>query len=184
MGKICVRCGQEKAIDLFKSINVCKVCNAVYEVEYRIKNKIKKAKKQKKWADQNREKYRDTLRKYRDNNREQINKDSKVRLKEDVDYKIRRNLRSRLSCAVLRRYKKTSAVRDLGCSVEELRSYLESKFQPGMTWDNYGEWHIDHVRPLSDFDLTNPVQQKEACYYLNLQPLWAIDNLKKSDKYE
>ena len=51
-----------------------------------------------------------------------------------------------------------------------------------MSWDNYGEWHIDHIMPLSTFDLTNPDQLKEACKYTNLQPLWAEDNLHKSSK--
>jgi hypothetical protein len=74
----------------------------------------------------------------------------------------------------------------IGCSFEELKVHLESKFEPGMSWDNWGiiGWHIDHIRPLSSFDLTNIEQQKEAFSYKNLQPLWAQDNLEKSDKWE
>lgn len=53
-----------------------------------------------------------------------------------------------------------------------------------MSWENYGEWHIDHIKPCSSFDLSDPKQQKECFNYTNLQPLWAIDNLKKSYKYE
>ncbi|MEM4726181.1 MAG: hypothetical protein QXG63_04505 [Nitrososphaerales archaeon] len=62
--------------------------------------------------------------------------------------------------------------------------YLESKFLPGMTWDNHGRngWHIDHVRPLSSFDLTDPEQLKQACHYTNLCPMWANDNIRKSNK--
>lgn len=80
--------------------------------------------------------------------------------------------------------KSGSAIRDLGCSMEELKVYLESKFQPGMSWDNYSftGWHIDHIIPLSSFDLTDPEQFKQACHYTNLQPLWAEDNFKKSNK--
>lgn len=63
--------------------------------------------------------------------------------------------------------------------------YLESLFQPGMVWENYGNdgWHIDHVRPLSSFDLLDPVQFSQACHYTNLQPLWAKDNLSKGNKW-
>ena len=73
----------------------------------------------------------------------------------------------------------------LGCSVEFARRYLESLFLPGMTWDNHGEWHIDHIRPCASFsDLTQLEQQQECCHYTNLQPLWAEDNLSKGATYE
>lgn len=72
-----------------------------------------------------------------------------------------------------------SAVRELGCSIEELILWLESQFQPEMSWKNYGLWHIDHRKPLSSFDLTKMDQVKVACHWSNLQPLWALDNLSK-----
>ncbi len=53
-----------------------------------------------------------------------------------------------------------------------------------MTWDNYGEWHIDHIKPCALFDFTKEEQQRECFHYTNLQPLWAKDNMRKSDKYE
>ena len=71
----------------------------------------------------------------------------------------------------------------LGCSVPQLRVHISSLFQPGMSWENYGEWHIDHLRPLSSFDLTDPEQQKQAFHYKNLQPLWAADNLRKGARF-
>lgn len=77
-----------------------------------------------------------------------------------------------------------SAIKDLGCSVEFFKKYLESLFLEGMSWDNYGEWHIDHKIPLSSFNLLDHKELSKACYYTNLQPLWAIDNLMKADKIE
>ena len=67
---------------------------------------------------------------------------------------------------------------------EAMRPWLEAQFLPGMTWDNHGEWHIDHIRPCASFDFSDPQQQKECSHYSNLQPLWAKDNLSKSDKWE
>jgi hypothetical protein len=71
----------------------------------------------------------------------------------------------------------------IGCSIEHLKDYLQSKFENGMTWENYGKWHIDHIRPCASFDLTDIEQQKICFNYKNLQPLWAEDNFKKSDKW-
>jgi hypothetical protein len=91
-------------------------------------------------------------------------------------------LRTRLAKALHRQSKSGSAVASLGCSVAKFKVYLESKFLPGMSWENHGEWHIDHVKPLDSFDLTDPSQLLAACHYRNLQPLWAIDNIKKGNK--
>lgn len=104
-----------------------------------------------------------------------------------LNRKIATNLRGRLSQAIRNNYKTGSAVKDLGCSIEELKIHLESKFYPNpetgemMTWSNYGRkgWHIDHIKPLCKFDLTSEVQLKEACNFINLQPLWVKDNLEK-----
>lgn len=104
--------------------------------------------------------------------------------KTDIQYKLIHNLRSRLRSAINNNQKIGSAVKDLGCTIPELKTYLESKFQSGMTWDNWAldGWHIDHIKPLASFDLTDRNQLLEACHYTNLQPLWATDNLIKSDK--
>lgn len=71
----------------------------------------------------------------------------------------------------------------IGCSIAELRAHLESKFQAGMTWANYGEWHIDHERPVASFDLRDPEQQRQCFHFTNLQPLWADENNKKGAKW-
>ena len=74
----------------------------------------------------------------------------------------------------------------IGCTLLELRDYLESLWKPGMSWDNYtlDGWHIDHIRPLASFDLSDPEQQRAAFHYTNCQPLWATDNYAKGAKWE
>lgn len=71
-----------------------------------------------------------------------------------------------------------------GYTVAELKGHLEKQFQSGMTWDNYGEWHIDHIIPISAFNFTKPedVDFKQCWALENLQPLWAQENLRKSNK--
>jgi hypothetical protein len=109
------------------------------------------------------------------------------RMQTSIQSKLAKRLRNRIWSAV--KYNKAgSSVRDLGCSLEFLKSYLEARFQPGMTWDNWGHvgsnvWHLDHVTALANFDLTNREQFLKACHYTNLQPLWAIDNIKKGAKF-
>jgi hypothetical protein len=71
----------------------------------------------------------------------------------------------------------------VGCSAEHLRAHLESKFEPGMMWNNYGEWHVDHIRPCASFDLSDPKQLAECFNWSNLQPLWAKENISKGAKY-
>lgn len=100
----------------------------------------------------------------------------------DVNFKIAYLLRQRIFHAVKRNQKGGSAVSDLGCSVSELRAYFESKFRPGMSWENHGKWHIDHIKPLSKFDLTDRQQFLAACHYTNLQPLWAMENIIKNNR--
>ena len=106
----------------------------------------------------------------------------KNRRKTDINFYLRDRLRSRLSKAVKRGQKSGSAMNDLGCSISELKEYIESKFQLGMTWENRGkEWHIDHIIPLSNFNLQNRQEFLVANNYSNLQPLWARDNIQKSN---
>lgn len=117
-----------------------------------------------------------------------INLYEKNRKKIDVQYKLKKILRSRITNAIKNKNgKKIYKTKELlGCSSMYVQDYLESLFQPGMSWDNHGlgddKWHIDHIVPLDAFDLTNPEEQKKACHYTNLQPLWQKDNLRKSNK--
>lgn len=125
--------------------------------------------------------------KYAETHRDKKYSYKKQRLKDDIEFKIKENLRSRLSSAIRNQSaKKTAKTFDLiGCSIQYFIQYIEAQFKECMTWDNHGlyGWHIDHIRPCSSFDLTDPEQQKQCFHYTNLQPLWAEDNLKKSDKY-
>lgn len=93
---------------------------------------------------------------------------------------VRKSLRSRLRSAIKNGARSGSAVRDLGLPIPDFMSYIAAQFKPGMSWDNWGEWHLDHIRPLASFDLSHRTQLLEACNYRNYQPLWAADNLGKS----
>ncbi len=108
-----------------------------------------------------------------------------TRYKRDLNYRLACVLRARTTSAIRNKQKSGSAVDDLGCSISELKVYLEAKFQPGMTWENWAlkGWHIDHIRPLASFDLETEEQFKEACHYTNLQPLWALENIIKGATY-
>lgn len=78
----------------------------------------------------------------------------------------------------------------LGCSPAELKQYLEERFEPGMSWENYGNpngdhtncWHIDHLMPCASFNLTDPEEQKKCFHYTNLFPRWGLDNIRKGAK--
>ena len=109
----------------------------------------------------------------------------KLRLKTDKDFHISHNLRSRFYNAIKKEYKKSSVLRYIGCSLSELKFKLEQLFKPGMTWDNYGKWHIDHVIPLNNFDFSKESEIYKAWNFNNLQPLWEKENLtkKKSCKF-
>jgi len=109
------------------------------------------------------------------------------RRKSDLQFRLASNLRQRLRAALKGNARRGSAVRDLGCPIGGLKQHLEVLWQPGMCWDNYGnkksQWSIDHICPLTFFDLTDREQLLKACHYSNLQPLWQEDNLRKSDKW-
>jgi hypothetical protein len=147
---------------------------------YRDLNKDRIKERDKIYYDSN----KDKITAYKKANRDKINNYFKNKKKTDIQFKLSCNLRARLNSAINRNQKIGSAVRDLDCTIDEFKSYLESKFQSGMSWDNWTTdgWHIDHIKPLASFDLTDRNQLLEACHYTNLQPLWAKDNIIKSDK--
>jgi len=145
-----------------------------YDKKYRIENAEKIAAKNKRWKERNRDKIRERSR------NKMLHK-----LKTDPNFKLLSLFRDRIRKAIKNQYG-TKAYRTmelLGCTIEQARTHLESQFYDGMTWQNQGDWHIDHIKPCSSFNLTDTQQQLECFHYTNLQPLWAEDNLKKSDKF-
>lgn len=120
---------------------------------------------------------------YTEENREYINERQNeyilTRRMNDLNFKLAGNLRTRLRQALKRNSKVGSAVEDLGCSIEFFKQYIEAQFETGMSWDNYSPegWHIDHIVPLSKFDLTDREQFLKACHYTNQRPMWAIPNI-------
>ena len=105
------------------------------------------------------------------------------RRKKDELYRIKHNLRNRMNLA----FRKNNWVKNggseklLGGTIDVVKKHIESKFTKGMNWDNYGEWHIDHIKPLSL--AKDEKELKDFCNYKNLQPLWRIDNIIKGNKY-
>jgi hypothetical protein len=137
---------------------------ADYEV-----NKSKLLKRHREWSKNNREKI----------NQYVINK----RIK-DINFRLTGSLRNRVRKAVKGINKSKSTMELIGCSIEELKCYLEKSFKFGMNWDNYNYrgWHIDHIIPCASFDLSKESEQKLCFHYMNLQPMWREDNQKKGSK--
>lgn len=107
----------------------------------------------------------------------------RARRSQEPEFRIKRNLRRRLHYALQGRDKSASTMELLGCSIACLKACLEVQFSAGMSWENYGEWHVDHIRPCVSFDLSDPKQQRDCFHFTNLQPLWAKDNLIKGGKH-
>jgi hypothetical protein len=104
----------------------------------------------------------------------------------DPIWRMQRYMRIRISNAIKQGHamKKGRSADLLGCDMQSLKAHLELTFKEGMTWQNYGRWHIDHIRPLASFDLTTEQAQKDAFHYTNLQALWAWDNWSKNSRYQ
>jgi hypothetical protein len=150
--------------------------------KYYKRTKEERKKYNQKWHQENKAKHRAKIKEWIDKHREELNARDRERRKADNLYRLRNNLRN-----VIRRIflngkflKNKSTEEILGCTYEFFKEYIEAKFTNGMTWDNYGKWHIDHIIPLSS------AKTEEEMYmlsrYTNMQPLWAKDNLSKGHK--
>lgn len=168
-----------------KETRICNICNkkkTILKSSWYADDECSACRAKSRYKDSNRNEYKN---KWRAENKEHCSKRNKEYMNkkmQDPTFRIKKNLRNRLSQAFKNNQKTGSAIDDLGCSVEKLKKHLESKFTKDMSFENYGEWHIDHVKPLASFDLTNKEELKKACNYKNLQPLWAEDNFKKGSK--
>lgn len=208
--KACSKCGIEKDLSLFnkmaKSIDGyrpdCKDCRSIETKMYRAKNKDKISVYLKRYSLEFKDKIKDYHKEWRGENKDKLReyqkhlyaknlhinrekRNSYIKQKRDNDplFKLRQNVRSRVKMFIRTSQISTSQNTNklLGCNYETLKRHLESKFVDGMNWDNYGEWHIDHIKPL--FLAKNEAELISLCNYKNLQPLWAKDNLIKGKIY-
>lgn len=199
--KICKKCGVEKLLCEFDNKKGtkdgldyrCKDCRREYFVNYYSRNIEKKRESEKKRYWKNRDKELERIKKkhekhkereiqYRKDNRHKINEREKNRYNNDVLYKLKTNMRNRLKLFLKSKkiYKTNTTFELVGGTPEIIKEYIENQFSEGMNWGNHGEWHIDHIIPLSSAKTEEEVYK--LCHYTNLQPLWGIENLKKGKK--
>lgn len=192
--KKCSKCCKIKGFDCFcknklkkDGIDIyCKKCCK----EYYKKNKEKakeyyqnNKEKIKEYSKNNKEKITEQKKEYRKNNKERRNEYLTNKRNIDPLYNFKSILRGRTYKAFKSKsWNKNSATEGmLKCDYITAYKHIENQFTEGMSWDNHGEWHIDHIIPLA---IANNTSELEIlCHYTNLQPLWAGDNLKKGAKY-
>ena len=191
--KICLKCNKEKELDDFcnrkdkidgKHI-YCRSClKKSNDIWY---NDTKNQRKEyyKNYQDKNREYYRQSSYEHYHNNKEYYRKWEKDKLKKDSSYRIKKSVMALIYFHLIKNneYKTKHTIEYLGCTIEEYRVYLESKFTPEMNWENYGTyWEIDHIKPIDSFNLNNPEELNKCFHYNNTQPMYWKDNREKSNK--
>jgi hypothetical protein len=189
--KICTKCKFELPLSGFNkdSGNIgglrsaCKKCRSAITAQWRAKNKEYVNNQAREYKAKNIDNIRAISKKSQ--SKKSYKDKRKIRYKNrSIQDKLKALLRTRVYNALKGKLKEQSCLVLLGCTISEFKAHLESLFQSSMSWDNwslYG-WHIDHIIPLSSFDLSNSEELAKACHYTNLQPLWAKDNLSKSNK--
>jgi len=170
----------------------CKKCLAAYTKKYTAKHKKHRTEYNRQYKLKHKERLSEYnkkyLSKYYRKNKSKLLAKARVyvrrRRRNDPKVRMIHNLRRRLHHAISGLSRSQRTLDLLGCTIVELQKHLKSSFVRGMTWKNYGKvWHIDHIRPLSSFDLLLEKEIKKSFHYKNLQPLFASDNLRKSNKY-
>jgi hypothetical protein len=179
--------------------STCNECRREESREYRKNNTEKRKKTLKKfyfknkesellrfkiYRENNSEKRKETLKKHYENNKTEINRKqvlrNKKRYKTNYLYRVIHNLRIRTKEYLKQHHSNGKFFNTIGCKPNFLREHLEKQFKDGMSWENYGSWHIDHIIPLSS--AKNIEEISKLCHYTNLQPLWASENLSKGNK--
>lgn len=188
--KICSKCKEEKKVCEFYNNRCqldgkrpeCKVCSNKQSTLYNLKNKEKVVIIKQKYVDNNKEKVKQSKKVWFDKNPNYKKEWSHIKSNTNIIFKLKKNMRSRLGLFLnLKNVTKNNKTFNIiGCSPEFLKEYLEAKFVNNMCWENRNEWHIDHIIPLSSAKTEE--EMYKLCHYTNLQPLWAEDNLKKSNK--
>lgn len=143
--------------------------------KYRLEHKEELKEYRKKYNQEHKEQQKQ----YKKEHREKISRDTKIKLQTDINYKLSFNLRHRIWCALKQNTKSLHTIELIGCSIEDLKSHLENQFTKGMTWKNYGKWHVDHIKQCCTFDLSKKNEQLKCFNYTNLRPLWATENLER-----
>jgi hypothetical protein len=182
--KRCRKCYSKWFSKTHKGKNNTNWKNGISKLPYSLKGDLKKYHKN--YIKLHKSKILQERRKYYRLNKEKIIKNKKLyfrkKLKTDIIFKLKHYLRKRIYNALKSNIKSTKTIKLVGCNIEFLKGYLQAQFKEGMTWQNYGLWHIDHIKPCCAFDLSKPKEQHKCFNYKNLQPLWAKDNQSKGGK--
>jgi hypothetical protein len=183
---ICTNCKVDKKEAEFyynknktKRESQCKLCIREKRKARYKKNPKAELSRNKKYVEENKESVNEYKKLWARDNSHRYTEYARNKYRTDPMFRLKNCLRSRLTAAVAG--KSASTMELVGCSIDKLKQHLESKFTEGMSWDNYGDWHVDHIKPCASFDLSDPEQQRLCFNYKNLQPLWAADNLSKAD---
>jgi hypothetical protein len=180
--KACRKCMKE--INSKSYINNKEKCN-IKSKNYYKDNKEYLLKIQTEYGKNNPEVRRKATAKYLKKNPEYYNQYRRNRYHTDPQFKLRLILGNRLN-EVLKKnvtFKTSNIIKLLGCSLNDLKYYIETQFKPEMNWDNHGTyWEVDHILPCDSFNLIDIEQQKQCFHYTNLQPLTKVENRIKSNK--
>jgi hypothetical protein len=152
----------------------CKACVSIVGAKWRLENKEILIARAREWSRKNIERRREVRRNWQKKHRP-------LRTPAEI---LQDNIRAKVWAQLKGQKRGRSTFALLGYSPEDLRKHLESLFRPGMTWENYGEWHMDHRKPKALFDVKSPDDPalKECWALSNLQPLWATENCSKQDR--